>query len=219
MDLWNQWMSQVASDPQVLASVIATGSLIAGVMVRVLLGRALLPLFRRTRSTLDDQAYNYLSNPISWTVVALGFSYAILSLNPSNLVLWGTRGILGSLTMIVWSVGFLKFTKAVVQERAARPAGQGLLNMRTGPVFDIGARIVVYAGCAYGLLVAWGIDPTAWLASAGIVGVACSEGSGGAAAGAAAEARKRGEAGERGRAHRPWHSPGWRVARAAHLGI
>jgi len=165
-------MSQVASDPQVLASVIATGSLIAGVMVRVLLGRALLPLFRRTRSTLDDQAYNYLSNPISWTVVALGFSYAILSLNPSNLVLWGTRGILGSLTMIVWSVGFLKFTKAVVQERAARPAGQGLLNMRTGPVFDIGARIVVYAGCAYGLLVAWGIDPTAWLASAGIVGVA-----------------------------------------------
>ncbi len=172
MDLWNQWMSQASSDPQVLASAIAIGSLLAGLMVRLLLGRALLPLFRRTRSTLDDQALKYLSNPISWTVVAMGFSYAIHSLNPSNHVLWGTRGVLGSLTMIVWSVGLLKFTKAVVQERAVRPAGQGLLNMRTGPIFDIGARIVVYAGCAYGLLVAWGIDPTAWLASAGIVGVA-----------------------------------------------
>lgn len=165
-------MTQTSSDPQVLASVIATGSLLAGLMVRLVLGRALLPLFRRTRSTLDDQALKYLANPLSWTVVAMGFSYAIHSLNPSIHVLWGTRGVLGSLTMILWSIGLLRFTQAVVQERGAKPAGQGILNMRTAPVFDIGGGIIVYAACAYGLLVAWGIDPTAWLASAGILGVA-----------------------------------------------
>lgn len=172
MEVWSQWVNQASSDPYMWAAVIALGSLLIGLLARVVLRRALTPLFRRTRSTLDDQALAHLTNPASWTVVAVGFSYAAHSLGPSEHVSWGIHGVLGSATMIVWSVGLLKFTSAVVEERSARPAGTGLLNMRTGPVFDIGARLVVYAGCAYGLLMAWGIDPTAWLASAGIIGVA-----------------------------------------------
>ena len=172
MEVWSQWVSQASSDPYMWAAGIALGSLLIGLLTRLVLGRALAPLFRRTRSTLDDQALAHLGNPVSWTVVAVGFSYAAHSLDPSEHVSWGIHGVLGSLTMFVWSVGLLKFTTAVVEERSARPAGAGLLNMRTGPVFDIGARLLVYAGSAYGLLLAWGIDPTAWLASAGIIGVA-----------------------------------------------
>ena len=40
------------------------------------------------------------------------------------------------------------------------------------PLFDLVMTILIVAVAAYGLLQVWNIDPTAWLASAGIVGIA-----------------------------------------------
>jgi small-conductance mechanosensitive channel len=46
------------------------------------------------------------------------------------------------------------------------------IEERTMPLFDIMLTIIVVAFAAYALLQVWNIDPTAWLASAGIVGLA-----------------------------------------------
>jgi len=40
------------------------------------------------------------------------------------------------------------------------------------PLFDLVFTIVIIAAAAYALLQVWNIDPTAWLASAGIIGIA-----------------------------------------------
>jgi MscS family membrane protein len=47
-----------------------------------------------------------------------------------------------------------------------------VVEERTIPLFDIAATIVVVAFAAYALLQVWNIDATAWLASAGVVGIA-----------------------------------------------
>ncbi len=40
------------------------------------------------------------------------------------------------------------------------------------PLFDILHRLVIIGGAAYAILLAWNVDVTAWLASAGVVGIA-----------------------------------------------
>lgn len=47
-----------------------------------------------------------------------------------------------------------------------------IVEERTIPLFDLALTIVIIAAAAYALLMVWDINPTAWLASAGVVGIA-----------------------------------------------
>jgi len=47
-----------------------------------------------------------------------------------------------------------------------------IVEERTMPLFDLVATIGIVGAAAYALLMVWDINPTAWLASAGVVGIA-----------------------------------------------
>lgn len=47
-----------------------------------------------------------------------------------------------------------------------------IVEERTIPLFDLALTIIIIASAAYALLMVWDINPTAWLASAGVVGIA-----------------------------------------------
>lgn len=47
-----------------------------------------------------------------------------------------------------------------------------IVEERTIPLFDLILTVVIVAIAAYALLQVWNIDPTAWLASAGVIGIA-----------------------------------------------
>ncbi|MGB0513726.1 MAG: mechanosensitive ion channel family protein [Wenzhouxiangellaceae bacterium] len=47
-----------------------------------------------------------------------------------------------------------------------------IVEERTLPLFDLILTVVIIAVAAYALLQVWNIDPTAWLASAGVIGIA-----------------------------------------------
>ena len=47
-----------------------------------------------------------------------------------------------------------------------------IIQTRTLPMFDMASKLIIVAVAGYVLLLIWGIDPTAWLASAGVIGIA-----------------------------------------------
>ena len=47
-----------------------------------------------------------------------------------------------------------------------------IVEERTIPLFDLMLTIIIIGAAAYALLMVWDINPTAWLASAGVVGIA-----------------------------------------------
>lgn len=47
-----------------------------------------------------------------------------------------------------------------------------IIEARTLPLFDLLLTLVVIGAAAYALFMVWEIDPTAWLASAGVIGIA-----------------------------------------------
>lgn len=47
-----------------------------------------------------------------------------------------------------------------------------IVEERTIPLFDLVGTLLIIAAAAYALLMVWDIDPTAWLASAGVIGIA-----------------------------------------------
>jgi small-conductance mechanosensitive channel len=165
------WML-LANYPFVLAVVIVLVGLILAALTRSTILFWGLKLTRRTTTDLDE-----LLLRLGAFVVALILIYASLMAAVQVLPLTATTSTI--LTRVVASFLVLQLMRVAfratfiglsvlsrIRDRFA------IVEERTIPLFDLVGTILIVAFTAYALLQVWQIDATAWLASAGVVGLA-----------------------------------------------
>lgn len=126
-------------------------------------------IFAATRSRLDDRLWTLLRRPISISVLLAGAVLLIGDLPVGSAGLAVVSGLIATTAILMWSVTLIRVAGVTIEEAQT---DAGVVQPSTRPLFDIGGRVVIVGAAAYFLMLAWGIDPTAWLASAGIVGMA-----------------------------------------------
>lgn len=158
--------------PAIRAPAIVLASLIAAKIIEVVLARTIMVVARRTKTTLDDVIVESIRRPILITVVMMGLGYALeaFELSPSAYRL--TLSILQTLCVLVWASAAFRIGIAVLATLSSRSGTSSIVQPRTMPLFEILVKISVAGATIYFLFLAWSIDLTAWLASAGIIGIA-----------------------------------------------
>ena len=81
------------------------------------------------------------------------------------------RGLFRSITIVVWSIAFIRMSKIIIKWVSQKDKFNGLIHKRTLPLFDNLAKIVVFIFSIYFVCLSWNIDVTGWVASAGILSV------------------------------------------------
>ncbi len=76
-----------------------------------------------------------------------------------------------SVIILLWAVAASKVL-ALIMEFMTENERFRLIQVRTRPIFELAAKVVVWGGAVYLVLLTWKIDATGWIASAGVVGVA-----------------------------------------------
>lgn len=124
-------------------------------------------LTRKTETDVDDKLIAALNKPVFNIVLLIGVLVAlpILSL-PAYSVL-----ITKTLFVLVISKGILRVAK-VLLEGASEHDRVKSINDQTLPLFNNLVLMVIILAALYAMFLVWGIDVTAWLASAGILGIA-----------------------------------------------
>ena len=161
------------------ATIPLSAALLAAGLVDLLLVKGFGRLAKRTRSQIDDQLIALLRQPLRTSLVLVGLAFVDLHLDPTSLLPQGvpTRldlthfllQVLASLAILIWTVAGLRIGRLVL---AAASGRSRLVETRTLPLFQNVGNILVVAAAIYFVFVTWGIDLTAWLASAGILGIA-----------------------------------------------
>jgi small-conductance mechanosensitive channel len=157
--------------PLVRAAAILAGFALAAALSHRLFGRVLLRLARGTETEIDDRLVELLQRPIFWSVVTIGVLWAAEALDPPpEATFWGS-GILLTLLILVWSFALVRLVLLVLQWLSAR--GQAsVFQPRLLPLFNNVARVLIAGGAIYLILLSWDINVAAWVASAGIIGIA-----------------------------------------------
>ncbi len=137
-----------------------------------ILTRVFLILAHLTRSSLDDQLIYIMRRPLFWSVIIVGSLVAILLLAPSERAMAIFKSVALTMLIVVWSQFFIKVAMVLFSALSARSSVNSLVRPQTLPLFNNLAMILVIGGAIYFIFQAWNIDMTAWLASAGIVGIA-----------------------------------------------
>ncbi len=188
------WFERWLESLQVLAwwEILIYGSL-AAVLSQFLLTRILKWFTRRTKTDLDDRTIAAVRWPIFWSVLFAALYVMLRSLEPGapppdaeqglrdafatdHAAYW--RGVFlavhGMQTILVflWMRALMKCSDAFLEVLARRVDDFAWIEPRSLPLYEIGSKLLIIGGAIYMIMLVWGIDVTAWLASAGILGIA-----------------------------------------------
>jgi len=138
-------------------------------ILTVLIGRWAL----RTRTELDDRVIRHLHGPIFTSVLLFGLVAATKLLALPETVTWFTMAVLKTISIWVWLVFAIRMVEFGLEELSRHPRFL-FVQLSTLPLFQSAAKIALIGGAFYFVMLSWNINVTAWLASAGIIGLALS---------------------------------------------
>jgi MscS family membrane protein len=163
-------LPSILDDPRVHAVLVASGALVAALVIDWIFRVVVHRVVSRTKTDVDDVIVNAIRRPLAVTVLLFGLWASLQGLAPPHPVPFVTRGVLMSIAVLYWAIVAARVFSIALEAMARRE--RSAVNVRTRPIFSLVARVLVVGGAAYFLLLAWSIDVTAWLASAGIIGLA-----------------------------------------------
>jgi len=148
----------------VLFFILAT---VAAMIVHRIVGK----IVSQTSVRWDDELVTALRRPVFWSVLFIGIMTALLPLEASKTVQSIVESILLTLMVILWA-GFILRSIRIALRAMSTSAEKSIIRKQTVPLFENLAIIIVIVLSVYVIFRSWHVDMTAWLASAGIAGIA-----------------------------------------------
>ncbi|MCG8417236.1 MAG: mechanosensitive ion channel family protein [Proteobacteria bacterium] len=165
-----QLIAQLWADSRVRAGLVMAGAIAAAYLIELVFRRSLAAMAAKTTTELDDKIVAALRRPIFWTVILVGLWWAISLLMVTGRFV--VDGFIKSIAVILWTLAAMRVGEAIFESVATRGREDSIIQIRTLPIFDMLSKIVLISAAAYFAFLAWDINVSAWVASAGIVGIA-----------------------------------------------
>jgi len=162
----------VAGYPAIQSLIILLIALLLAKLLTTVLTRVIGHLTTHTVFLWDDQVVALLRQPLYWTVLFVGILTAILPLNLSPTTVDVFQSVIATFMILFWSVFLVRISRLVLKGMSRHRHAQSLVRPQTQPLFENLGFILILLLAIYFVFRAWNIDMTAWLASAGIVGIA-----------------------------------------------
>jgi small-conductance mechanosensitive channel len=155
------------------AAIIAAAFIIFGKIADWIISRVVGRIAARSSNDFDDSLIDLVHRPIFISFVMIGLGLGTKRLELPETPTMVTVNLLKTIAIFIWFGAFSRLNNLVV--RAWRKSSQsqivqsGMLSLLHNVM-----KVVLFALAGYFIFLAWKIDVTAWLASAGIVGLALS---------------------------------------------
>lgn len=163
------YLQLISANPFYQAGAIFVGGLVFAKLINILLSQVVLRITRHTATDVDDLIVAALQPALFYSIQLITISYA-MDLVIADYAYWPAM-IFKTLATGLWMVFFVRVVKIVLRA-FSQEQRTPLINPQTLPLFENIGILLVFGAALYVLFNTWGIDMTAWLASAGIIGIA-----------------------------------------------
>lgn len=155
------------------AAIIAVAFIVIGKIADWIISAIIGRIARRSANEYDDQFVALVHRPVFLSFVLLGLALATRRIGMSPPPEFITIGILKTIVIFVWyntlSNVMNLLVKVLSRTKDSKIVQTGMLSLLHNVM-----KVIAFALTGYFLFLAWDINVTAWLASAGIVGLALS---------------------------------------------
>lgn len=175
-DFVDQFREAVTLNPWAEAVVIVLLGLVLAKLADLFLVFVAGRMMARTANKFDDQIVQMLHQPVfvSFSVFGLMIACQSLADEIGSALLPATIAILKTVIILAWLRFFLRASESVINTMGGSRRHFNFAQKDTTPLLKNLAFVFLLLAGAYSILVAWDINVTGLVASAGIVGLALS---------------------------------------------
>ena len=167
-------LARIAPNRYLQAFLIIVLFVLVAKIVDIILTRFISRLLKKTKFTLDDQILDIFHQPIFVSIMLFGLALAADRLEFPQTVHFVTLSSLKTVAIFLWAKAASRFMKLIIGLVSRDDSKFTLIQDRTLPLFNNLVAIFVVGLALYFIFLAWNINVTAWMASAGIIGLAIS---------------------------------------------
>jgi small-conductance mechanosensitive channel len=172
VQVW-QWLDKLSSNPWIEALILASAGLVLAKIAERLIVAVLVRVVARTNNRIDDHIALLLRKPVFTSLAVAGLIVATNSLSAQlgDKLLLTILGLLKTLIIISWVLFLMRATGPVLSGMESNNRFKFAQKDTIPLIRNLTIVMLVLTG-AYAVLVAWDINVTGFVASAGIVGLA-----------------------------------------------
>lgn len=159
----NQWLQ---------AGILLAASVVLALVVDWVVTHVVGRWARKTTTDLDDRLVSALHRPIILGTILVGLWLALLRIDFSPGLLEMLQRSVKTVALMVWSLFAWRTSRIVLDAFSLLEERMHWVEPRTVPLFDNTMRIILVGGIVYFMFLIWGINVGAWMAGAGIIGIA-----------------------------------------------
>ncbi len=131
-------------------------------------------LAAKTKTNVDDQLVKMLHRPICTSVAMVGLVIATYRLDFSAGLRDSTIAVLQTILIVMWLTFGLRVSRILIAAMKRQERSFRFVQQSTEPLLTNALAVFLFLAGVYAILVAWDINVTGLVASAGILGLALS---------------------------------------------
>lgn len=155
----------------------ATTTMLAFALIALiahLIASGLIKLFTaRFPSELGNDLVNSVRLPILWSALVTGLALSFRHFNASEILMERVDNSMLTIMLVFWFLCVIHASRVILKAMSRERKGKSsIIRPQTLPLIQNFSFIVILVYSTYLLFSTWGVDLTAWVASAGVVGIA-----------------------------------------------
>jgi small-conductance mechanosensitive channel len=168
---WQPTWQQLQAHPVLMAILFVIVGYLVGRALKLLIHEVLDRLLKGHIPAEDYEIAHYLTSPVLQTSVALSIIVALATLNVAGAVEQLAIQVCFTGLLVLWGRAWFKATRVILRALEAERDRYHLFQPRTIPFFEMTIKLLLVGVLTYLMFLVWDIDATAWVASAGIIGI------------------------------------------------
>jgi len=160
--------------PFLLALIVISASLVLAKFIDYIFSRTIKRLAARTETRVDDNFIALLHRPIFATVTSIGLFIALDIVGLEQSLQNITGAVIQTILVFVWLTFALRASKLLLTAMSRQQQRFEFVQPTTEPLLKNAIAVLLFLTGVYTIMVAWEINVTGLVASAGIVGLALS---------------------------------------------
>ncbi len=165
---------QIAPNHYLQAFLIIVLFLVLAKVIDVIISRVVARWIKYTQLKLDDKILDIFHRPVFISIILFGLALATERLEFKETISFLTIGGLQTIAIFLWAFAALRFFTLLLNYFSSDKHKFHIIQDRTLPLFQNLFMIIITGLAIYIMFLVWDIDLTAWVASAGILGLAIS---------------------------------------------
>ncbi|TKB46346.1 mechanosensitive ion channel family protein [Thalassotalea mangrovi] len=169
---WAKYLDIITDHPMLYAALVVFGFWIGAWIIDKWVLSWVRKLTEKSPAQLDDHLVEFLHTPVFYSIFIFGLIVATDIYGVPPAIEKIIFPVYYTLLLLLWTMFALRFTQVALRQLAKSEKYFKVLHPQTLPLFENLALLIIIGVSIYYILSSWRIDMTAWLASAGIIGIA-----------------------------------------------